>query len=79
MFINVGREFYDTQISKWDSKGSSRILFSDKAKGIKVYCINTYDRTTYVAEQDSNLSINDLFDWYEAMDSIRRNSEKVSV
>lgn len=79
MFINLNVDYFDNQKSKWDSTTSTRVLHSNKEEGINVYCINTYDRTTYVATNEKGLSINELFDWYDAMKIVRRRSESKEV
>lgn len=65
---------------KWKVGKSTRVLKDTSQNSLSVYCVNTFDNTTFIAmlKPDKD-NISDLISWREHMLFTRKKMDKVNV
>ena len=85
LFVNMRKDLYlqmptVAEGGKWKVGKSTRVLKDTSNSLMNIYCVNTFDNTTFIAmlKPDKN-NISDLITWREHMLFTRKKMDKVNV
>ncbi len=85
LFVNMRKDLYlqmptVAEGGKWKVGKSTRVLKDTSQNSLSVYCVNTFDNTTFIAmlKPDKD-NISDLISWREHMLFTRKKMDKVNV
>jgi len=85
LFVNMNKDLYlkmptVAEGGKWKIGKSTRVMEDTSNKLLNIYCVNTFDNTTFVAMlKKDETNIGDLIDWRKHMLFTRKKMEETNV
>ena len=85
LFVNMNKDLYlkmptVAEGGKWKIGRSTRVMEDTSNKLLNIYCVNTFDNTTFVAMlKKDETNIGDLIDWRKHMLFTRKKMEETNV